>query len=163
MITYTTIIHQAREKLGLSLNEYAVADIIYHLQNNPSSQHKGWCYISKKSLGECIGVSEQATHGILNKLYKKGLLENEGKSIHNTLIRVTEKWYSCVINMKNKIEPNTKESLVYSKILKKVEEDTKESLVPDTKETLVNNNIRDKNINKYNNISYLKEIFKAKQ
>ena len=39
MITYTTILHQAREELGLSLNEYALADIIYHLQNNlPSNE-----------------------------------------------------------------------------------------------------------------------------
>ena len=32
MITYTTIIHQAREELGLSLHEYAILDIIYLFQ-----------------------------------------------------------------------------------------------------------------------------------
>lgn len=159
MITYTTIIHQAREELGLSLNEYALADIIYQLQNSPTSKYEGWCYSSKAYLGKCIGVSEQAVHGILNKLYEKELLENEGKVTHNSLIRVTQRWYECVINIKNQIKPNTKESLVSTKILKKVEYDTQETLVSDAKETLVNNNKRyNNNINIYNNISYLTNL-----
>ena len=36
-ITYTTILHSARENLGITTNEYCVADIIYHLSNNPKS------------------------------------------------------------------------------------------------------------------------------
>lgn len=151
MITYTTILHQARDELGLSLNEYALADIIYHLQNNPTSEHKGWCYSSKKYLGKCIGVSEQAVHGILNKLYETGLLEKQEETKH---IRATDKWYKCVVLMKESMD--TKESLA---ILKKVESNTKETLVQNTKESLVNNNKRYNNkINIYKSLSYLEEI-----
>lgn len=138
MITYTTILHKAREKLGLSLNEYALVDIIYQLQNNPASKHKGWCYSSKNYLGKCIGVSEQAVHGMLNRLYDKGLLEKQEETKH---IKATKRWYDLVVVMRKSM--NTKESLAS---LKKVESDTKETLVDDTKESLVNNNIRDKDI-----------------
>lgn len=150
MITYTTILHQARDELGLSLNEYALADIIYQLQNNPTSEHKGWCYSSKKYLGKCIGVSEQAVHGILNKLYESGLLEKQEETKH---IRATDKWYRCVVLMKESM--NAKESLA---ILKKVESDTKETLVGNTKESLVNNNKRDNNKINIESISYLEDI-----
>ena len=151
-ITYTTIIHQAREKLGLSLNEYAVVDIIYQLQNNPNSSHPGWCYASKKTLGDCVGISEQAIHSILKKLYDKGYLEKQDETKH---IRANSTWYNTVVAMKSELKENTKETLV---TLKKLEPNTKETLVDDTKETLVNNNISNNYKNKYNTFSYLEDI-----
>jgi len=153
MITYTTIIHQAREQLGLSLNEYAIADIIYQLQNNPDSLHPGWCYASKKTLGNCIGVSEQAVHSILRKLYDKGYIEKQDETKH---IRANSNWYNTVILMKNQMDKDTKETLA---TLKKLESNTKETLVGHTKETLVYNNSIDNNINNIERtISYLDEM-----
>jgi hypothetical protein len=52
ILSYTLVLHSAREKLGITLNEYAVADSIYHLSNNPNSDFKGWCYAAKETLGE---------------------------------------------------------------------------------------------------------------
>jgi DNA-binding transcriptional ArsR family regulator len=100
-------------------------------------------------LGECIGVSEQSVHSILKKLYDKGYIEKQEETKH---VRASSKWYDTVVLMKSKI--NTKESLA---TLKKVEPDTKESLAQDTKESLVNNNIRDNN-KIINTLSYLEEI-----
>jgi hypothetical protein len=37
ILSYTLVLHSAREKLEITLNEYAVADSIYHLSNNPKS------------------------------------------------------------------------------------------------------------------------------
>lgn len=134
MITYTTIIHQAREELGLSLNEYAVADIIYQLQNNPDSLHPGWCYASKETLGICVGVSKQAIHSILKKLYERGYLEKQEGTKH---IRANSSWYNIVISTKSDINKYSKESLP---IVKKVYSEGKETLLQDSKESLPNNN-----------------------
>ncbi|KKK87568.1 hypothetical protein LCGC14_2751940, partial [marine sediment metagenome] len=49
-ITYSLNLHKIRKDLDLSLMEYCVADCIYHLSNNPSSQIKGWCYASKETI-----------------------------------------------------------------------------------------------------------------
>ena len=153
MITYTTIIHQAREELGLSLNEYAVADIIYQLQNNPDSLHPGWCYASKETLGKCVGISKQAIHSILKKLYDKGYLEKQEETKH---IRANSCWYNVVISTKNDMNKQGKETLP---IVKKVYPDGKESLLCDGKESLHYNNISNNNINNIERtISYLEEI-----
>lgn len=128
-INYTIINHTARIKLGLTANEYIIADLIYNLSNNPS--HTGWCYASKKTLGEMVGITEQSVHTILNKLAMKELIQKHPETRH---LKATPSWYNCVIIK------DTKESLA---ILKKVEPYTKESLADDTKETSVHSIYKD--------------------
>lgn len=136
IISFTIVLHEVRLKLKLTLNEYCIADCIYNLSNNPKSEIKGWCYASKKKLGNLIGISETSVHAILKKLIKAKLVE---KNEDTKYLRTTQFWYDNVIlrriHLRN-LSP-TKETLV--KTLKK--------LKPDTKETLVNNN----NISKINN------------
>lgn len=127
-ISYTTIDHIARRELGISMNEYALADLIYHLGNNPRSGYSGWCIAKKVVIGEMIGLTEQTVHALLNKLIEKGLIEKHHMTKN---VRATEKWYLSVIVRK------TKDSLVGLKTLYPV---TKESLV-----TTYNNN-NDNNI-----------------
>jgi DNA-binding MarR family transcriptional regulator len=132
---YTTTIHAARIKLKLSMNDYAVADSVYHLSNNPKAPVLGWCSASKKDIGDALDLSEQSIHSILNKLMKSGLVE---KNPETKFIRTTLLWYE------NAVKSNTQESLA---TLKKLEPDTKESLAQDTKESLANIHIYDKDIN----------------
>jgi len=128
-LNFTTINHIARKELELSMNEYAVADLVYHLSNNPKNETPGWCYSGKKNMGKMIDLSEQSVHKILNSLIVKKLIEKHQETKH---LRATSKWYEIVV---------AKESLVG---LKKVEPVAKESLVG-AKESLVghiyNNNI----------------------
>ena len=88
ILTYTLVLHQSRAKLKLTLNEYCVADTIYHLQNNPSSKVKGWCYASKKTLGEFIGITEQSIHSIINKLIENKIIEKDSDTRY---LRTTKK------------------------------------------------------------------------
>ena len=70
--TYSTIIHQVRERLGVSLTEYCVADIIHHLSSGlKSRQLGGWCYASKKTLGDCLGVDKRTVERAINKLIRR--------------------------------------------------------------------------------------------
>jgi hypothetical protein len=135
-LRFTNIQHRERLALGLSLTEYCIADSIYHLSNNSKSKVPYWCNSTKAYLGKFIGISEQSVHTILNKLCKLHLIER-----HKTLnvIRTTPKWYNSIVVAEN-LE-GTKETLVPSP------EDTKETLASDTKETLVNIDIRNKDIN----------------
>lgn len=131
-INYTTINHVARQQLGLSLNEYCLVDLIYNLSNNPSNKMLGWCYASKTTLGEMLGLSEQSIHALLRKLETKKLVIKNPVTKH---LKVKQDWYDMVIIK------NTKESLA---TLKKVEPETKESLVRHTKESLDNKDIYNK-------------------
>lgn len=141
-MTYTTILHGAREQLGLSLNEYAVADIIYQLQSNPRSSHIGWCYKSKKTIGECVGITEQGVHKILNKLYAMNLIEKDEETKH---IRVSDAWYEAVMTVKEAI---TKQSLgTPNEVSDTPFSHTKQSLATGTKQSLDNNNSSNNNKN----------------
>ena len=148
ILTYTIIIHQAKKTLKISLNEYCIADSIYHLQNNPKSNLQGWCYASKKTLGSYIDVSEQSAHSIITGLIKKGLIEKDQDTRY---LRTTQVWYDNVILLKlnSRNLSHTKESLVIpsrklSATLKEVEPDTKESLDNiDSNNDINKNNIKD--------------------
>lgn len=43
---YTVILHSARKKLDISINEYCLADTVHKLSSNRSSV-PGWCYASR--------------------------------------------------------------------------------------------------------------------
>ena len=161
ILTYTTILHQARQKLNLSLNEYCIADTIYHLQNNPSSKVKGWCYASKKTIGGYIGLTEQSAHSIINSLMERGIIEKDEETRH---LRTTNIWYENVIllRLNSRNLSDTKETLVphsrkFSPTLKNLESNTKETL--DNNNSInIDNNKDNKNLKKNR-----EEISKAKQ
>ncbi|MCK5027702.1 MAG: MarR family transcriptional regulator [Candidatus Pacebacteria bacterium] len=93
-VTYTTILHQAREELGITTNEYCIADIIYHLSNNPKSKVQGWCFASKKMIGSFIGISKPSAFTIIEKLIVKGIIEKDDETKY---LRTTRKWYDIVV------------------------------------------------------------------
>jgi len=94
IITYTTILHQAREKLGITTNEYCVADIVYHLSNNPKSKIQGWCFASKQSIGKFIGITKASVLSIITRLEIKGIIEKDKETKY---LRTTEKWFNIVV------------------------------------------------------------------
>lgn len=145
-LNFTTILHEARRKLGLSMNEYAVAELIYNLSNNPTSQYPNWCYASKKKLGAYLDLSEQSVHTILNKLVDLGLVEKHPETRH---LRTTSKWYDSVILSKD--TPALEEAQDTLATLKKLEPEAKESLVGEAQESLApiyDKDNKDKDINK---------------
>ena len=85
-ILYTTILHDIRERLNLSLNEYCITDSIHKMSHR---KDYSWCYESKKNLGKFIGVSERATHKIIRKLLFMNILEKEPSG---SGLRTTEIW-----------------------------------------------------------------------
>jgi len=119
-INYTTILHPIRIELGLTNNEYCIADSIYHLSNNLKSPILGWCYATKENLGKYIGISKQATLEIIKNLITKKILIKDEETKY---LKTSEKWYDNVVVKK---VARGKESLPES--VKKVAKVGKESL-----------------------------------
>ncbi len=109
MSTYTTIIHDIRNELGLSLNEYVIADVVHHLSK------KGKCTAKRGYLADIIGVTKPGLFKIINSLVEKGLLEK----LDDTTLTSTEKWI-------NKVYVGDKQSL--PKEINKVNGGDKQSL-----------------------------------
>ncbi|MBN2403345.1 MAG: MarR family transcriptional regulator, partial [Spirochaetes bacterium] len=140
MDKWTNINHRIQKQFGITLNEYAIANSIYHL-----SYPDGWCTAKKEYLGEHIGISKQSVFKILKNLIEYGLVEREKKSL-----RTTEKWNNAILETQasdpaiasnfsakkcqkkvKKVDSESKESLLQK--VKKVDSESKESLLQKVK------------------------------
>jgi len=101
VLPYTTILHQVREYLGITMEDYCVADSIYHLSANPDNKIKGWCFASKKYISDFIRLNERYVFRSIKKLIEKNLVEKDEATKH---IRTTKLWYDLVVMPKAKIE-----------------------------------------------------------
>ncbi len=101
---YTTINHDARIRLGLSINEYCVFDLIYNLSNNPKNTQMGWCYAKKETLGDYLDIGRATVFRAINKGLRNGLLEKHPEQ--PAFLRGTSKWYDSVM-IKNESQSET--------------------------------------------------------
>ena len=96
---FTTIMHNPRLEFELSNNEYCVADLIYHLANNPNGAVLGWCYASRESIGKFFGLSRQTIINIIENLTEKGLVVVHQETRY---LKTTSKWYESFVLYKMK-------------------------------------------------------------
>lgn len=87
---YTTILHEARTRLGLSLVEYCVIDSIHNLSHRPDHP---WCTVSKEILGEFLNLGRATVFRAIKKGLDGGLLEKNERGD----LRTTEKWIQAVV------------------------------------------------------------------
>jgi len=91
LVTFTTVLHPAKKKLGISTDEYILLDIILKLEKN--AKHAGWCYASREYLANCLDIQRPSVSRMLSRLEKQGLVEIEEKS---RFIKTTLKFSSAV-------------------------------------------------------------------
>ncbi len=96
---YTFVLHSARKKLGITINEYCLTDTIHKLSSNRSSV-PGWCYAAKESLANGLGLSRQSIHTMINKLKKLDLVEVDSETGY---VRTTEVWRAEVEVTKDRV------------------------------------------------------------
>lgn len=88
---YTNIHHSFRKQAGISLNEYALLDVIYKQQTHPETTCDGWANVSYSEISDFLGISKGAISGIIERCASIGLLEINNKS--NRLKKTTPLWY----------------------------------------------------------------------
>lgn len=96
---YTLVLHSARKELGISINEYGLADSIHKLSGSRSAV-PGWCYASKEQLGATLGFSRQSIHTMINNLKEKGIVEMQAETGY---LRSTDLWRDTVEILKTKV------------------------------------------------------------
>jgi hypothetical protein len=121
---YTTIIHSVRKKLDITMNEYAIADSIYHLSNSIKYRWN----INNTYLADVLNLSRITVIDIKKKLIEKNILNSEWNEI-------TQLWIDSFFNEWNE----------HSECIETLQPSVKKPY-SDCKETLHNNNI-------YNNIN----------
>ncbi len=83
--------HEIRIALGITVNEYMVADFIYNMASN--KKYDGWCRISNNVMSETFGIDRRNIIRIRKRLFDKQLIDvdTKGGSVH------TQKWYDIVV------------------------------------------------------------------
>lgn len=86
---YTVVLHQVREKLGLSLNTYVVIDSIHKLST--SDPKYPWCIMSKDDLADFLTLGRATVFRSIKEAEDKNLIERTDDGL-----RTTEKWRNAV-------------------------------------------------------------------
>ena len=92
-MSYTTILHDKRKELGISIQEYVLADMVYRLSVNPKNQFQGWCWASRQFFADEMGISRRTVVTIINNLIEAGLLIRNDESQY---LQVTDKWVTKI-------------------------------------------------------------------
>ena len=96
---YTVILHHPRKKLGMTINEYCLADTVHKLSGT-RSMVPGWCYASKEHLAESLGFSRRSIHNMINSLKGKDILEVQQGTGY---LRTTERWHDSIEVFRDKL------------------------------------------------------------
>jgi len=100
---YTTILHEGRISLGLSVNEYCVADSIHKLSH---SSRYSWCEMKRQEMASFHGLTGRTIINICNRLLKKEIIEKDPRT---KFLRTTEKWIKAVeVDSGEKLSPTMK-------------------------------------------------------
>lgn len=87
---YTIVLHDVREKLGLSVNTYIVIDSIHKL----STSHRDfpYCVMSKETLADFLGLGRATVFRSIKEAEDADLIEREARKG----LRTTQKWIDTV-------------------------------------------------------------------
>lgn len=94
-INYTIINHEARVRLGLTINEYCVFDLIHNLASNPKNAQMGWCYARKETLAGYLDLGRATVFRAIKKGLDLGLLEKHADQ--PALLKATSNWFDSVM------------------------------------------------------------------
>lgn len=134
-LIYTNIQHEFRKRNKLSLNEYVLCDMVFHLCKDSSSKVQGWCYMTKENMGLEMSLSKQSVITLGNKMVELGFLE---KQDFTGFLKTTKKWENVYFTHGKESLPSVQNIGLFGK----------ESLPHDGKESLLYNNTLDNNIDK---------------
>ena len=155
---YTTIIHKVRLELDLSCNEYCVADIIFSLSNNPDSKIQGWCWATRKKIGEFLGISARGITKIIERLVMKGMVEKDEETKY---LKTTSLWYNSVVLERLKMRNTRTEQSSTSR--NKVPMRTEQSSYGEDEQSSYNKNKDYNNNYKKNPSSFKKPFFRGEE
>lgn len=95
-LKYLVINMDWKSEQGISLNMYALCDMIYHLSNNKNNNYGGWCYMSKLTIAEQLDLTKQGVLKLIQKAIEMGFLE---KDENTKFLRTTAKWDEAYITI----------------------------------------------------------------
>jgi hypothetical protein len=163
---YNTMKHDIRNKAGLSMLDYCILEMIYHLSTSGKEQYKTWCNAPKDSFSH-LSVTARTLVNRFKDLESKGWLEF--KDSKRLLKRTTKKYFNEVYCYISGVKKFHSEKISPMKKLhpegEKISQEAVKKLHSEGEKISPNNNISNinKNINKEERIKELEQqLFELK-
>jgi hypothetical protein len=87
MSNYVCLDFEVRQKLQITMMEYALMERIYFLSHNKANIHNGWCWASRQTLADDIGYTKRGIIKAIDRLAELGLIEkNDRKWVAPTIL-----------------------------------------------------------------------------
>ena len=86
---YTMVFHDARLRLGISINTYTVVDSIHKLST--SNHQFPYCVMSKQEMAEFLGLGERTVFRCIKEAEELGLIER-----HEVGLRASATWIKTI-------------------------------------------------------------------
>lgn len=160
-LNYTTINHEARVRLDLSINEYCIFDLIHNLATNPKNSHMGWCYARKETLADYLDIGRATVFRAIKKGLASELLEKHPDQ--PALIKATSKWYEAVIIKDESHNDTSSLKTRYASSQNDTQVRLKMRTNKDINNDIYNNTIEAKNSAKGNGLSSIGEVLNHRQ
>ena len=153
-MAYVKIYFDLRKELDLNMNHIAILTMTYGL-----SKKTGWCYMSKESMADEIGITRQGLYKSINELKQKGFLVlsadglklSEGTQVKFDIFHTESRFNNIdFIDNVNSVDKSSKLSL---------QEDVN-SVDRSSKLSLHNTENISKNINRERSKDYIKDFSK---
>jgi biotin operon repressor len=85
---FTVFDYEQKEKHALFWTDYVLVELIDYLSKRNTKKYCiGWCYASKETLAELVGISKSQINRLLKDLREKKILERDGHGHYRTLIK----------------------------------------------------------------------------
>jgi len=90
-LEFSVVRYQVRKALDISISEYCLCDMVYHLAYNAENTLR-YCYASKSTLAEELGITERGIFKMIERLEEMGLMERHED---RRMLRTTVKWQNA--------------------------------------------------------------------
>ena len=87
---YTVVLHEVRERLDLSINNYVVLDSIHKLSH--TNEQYPYCTMSKDEMAKFLKLHRATVFRAINEGIRQGLIERTPEHF----LRTTRKWVELV-------------------------------------------------------------------
>lgn len=155
-INYTIINHEARVRLGLTINEYCVFDLIHNLASNPKNAQMGWCYARKETIAGYLDLGRATVFRAIKKGLDLSLLEKHPDQ--PALLKATSNWFdSVLIKTESQYETDSLNTR-YQASQSETNQSIKMRVNKDIDKEINNDRFRQKNLRKSNGISPISEV-----
>jgi uncharacterized phage protein (TIGR02220 family) len=96
-LIFTHVYERARQKIGITRDEYALVNYIHTWAGYPGNARPGWCDRTLSQKAKFVGITERGLTKMQNRMIEINLVEKDPVTAH---VRATKIWFEIILEAK---------------------------------------------------------------